>query len=108
MGQQRRYEAALEARELGRLNRETMASAQPDGLRVWEVELDKFALTVPPEPIPVTAFVVYPVPGGHLRVSAFATRWTEHAVDVTWAITEDPDGPRHRAWVWRGAVRQRR
>lgn len=105
MGEQRRYATALERRSLERLNREIMAQGPPDGLREWEVELDRLALTTPPAPVAVTAFVVYK--GGHMRVPAFATRWTEQAVDVTWAITDDPDGPRHRAWVWRGAVRSR-
>lgn len=107
-GEQRRDAASLEERELVRLHREIMARAQPDGLREWEVELDRLALTIPPTPVPVTAFVVYPVTGGHLRVPAFATRWTEYAVDVTWATTDDPDGLRHRAWIWRSAVRPRR
>lgn len=108
MGEQRRYAAALERREIVRMDRAIMAKVEPDGLREWEVELDRHAITVPPTPRPVTAFVVYPVPGGHMRVDGFATRWTDFAADVTWAITDDDAGLTHRAWLWWGAVRSRR
>ena len=45
MGEQRRYAAALEKRSLERLNRELMAQGPPDGLREWEVDLERLALT---------------------------------------------------------------
>jgi len=106
VGEQRRYERQLERRDLARIDREIMAAGRPDGLREREVELDVLPVTTPPQPWPVTAYVVYGP--HHLRVDGWATRWTEHAVDVTWPITEDLDGPRHRAWLWRGAVRPRR
>lgn len=68
MGEQRRYSRQLEARSLSKLNAEIMARGFPEGLREWEVELDRLPLTTPPEPVPVLAHVVYA--SRHLRVVA--------------------------------------
>ncbi len=105
MGEQRRYARQLEQRTLLKQNRAIMAAGQPDTLRGWEIEADLLDVVVPDEPMPVLAHVVYG--GDHLRVLGWALRWTPQWVEVNWAITADPDGARHQALLWRGAVKPR-
>lgn len=75
-----------------------MRDAKPESLKTAELELDKYALVTPPQPIAVDAWVRY---GGiPLRIKGEAVKWTEKVVAVRW---ETPFG-QHKAWVWASAV----
>jgi len=102
VGTNRRYADRIDAAMAQRVDEVVMRDGRPANLKTVELELDKYALTIPPRPMPVLAWVRYgEVP---LRVEAEAVRWTEKVVAIIW---KTPDGGEHRAWVWASAVDRR-
>jgi hypothetical protein len=78
-----------------------MRDKTPLSLTNEELELDTFALTKTPNPMPVRVWVRY----GDIaiKVEARAVAWTPRAVAVEW----NAPGGSHRAWVWASAVEGR-
>lgn len=100
-GTNKRYAEAIDARMNQRVEDVVMRDHRPANLKSVELELEKYALTIPPQPVPVLAWVRYgEVP---IRVEAEAVRWTEKVVAIVWQIP----GGEHRAWVWASAVDRR-
>ncbi len=99
MGTNKRYAEAIDARMDQRAIEAIVRDRSPSNLKSVELELERYALTIPPQPVPVRAWVRYgDVP---LRVEAEAWRWTERVVAIVWTV---PGGKEHRAWVWASAV----
>ena len=99
MGTNKRYADAIDARMDDRALQAIVRDRSPSNLKSVELELERYALTIPPAPVPVRAWVRYgDVP---LRVDAEAWRWTERVVAIVWKV---PGGAEHRAWVWASAV----
>ena len=99
MGTNKRYADAIDARMDQRALEAITRDRSPSNLKSVELELERYALTIPPHPVPVRAWVRYgDVP---LRVEAHAWRWTERVVAIVWTV---PGGAEHRAWVWASAV----
>lgn len=102
MGTNKRYADAIDARMDERAIEVIMRDRSPSNLKSVELELERYALTIPPRPVPVRAWVHYgDIP---LRVDAEAWRWTERVVAIVWKV---PGGGEHRAWVWASAVERR-
>ena len=101
MGTNKRYADAIDARMDQRAQEVVMRDQRPANLKSVELELDRYALTIPPHPVPVLAWVRYgEVP---LRVEAEAVRWTDRVVAIVWKVP----GGEHKAWVWASAVERR-
>ena len=101
MGSNKRYADRLDRQYAQRTDEIIMRDSKPDTLKTAELELDKYAMTIPPSPIPVMAWVRYGnIP---LRVEGEAVRWTEKVVAVQW----DTPGGQHKAWLWASAVDRR-
>ena len=101
MGTNKRYADRLDQEYAQRANEIVMRDSKPQNLKTRELQLDKYALTIPPAPVPVVAWVRYgDVP---LRVDALAVKWTERAIAIRW---DTPQGE-HSAWVWASAVERR-
>ena len=62
-------------------------------------QVTKQTTTIPAEPIPVLAWVIWE-DGVEELVSALATAWTPRAVRVRFG----PPPNEHEVWVWAGAV----
>lgn len=98
MGTNKRYADKLDNAYSRRADEIIMRDKQPANLKTRELQLDQYALTIPPQPVPVRAWVRYgEIP---VQVEALAVQWTESAVAVHW---DTPDGV-HKAWVWASAV----
>jgi hypothetical protein len=76
---------------------------EPDTLDPKQLDLAHEPLTRSPEPQAARAWVRYGEQSIEIEVEV--TAWTERAVAIRWP---GPDGAEHRAWVWAGAVSQRR
>lgn len=101
MGSNKRYADAIDRRMSERADEVIMRDQRPEGLKSAELELDKYALTIPPTPVPVVVWVRYG--GVPLRLQAEAVKWTEKVVACQW---ETPSGL-HKAWLWASAVDRR-
>lgn len=98
MGTNKRYADQIDQAQSRRVDEMIMRDRQPANLKTIELQLDEYALTIPPRPVPVRAWVRYgEVP---LLVDAVAVQWTDRVVAVRW---ETPHGE-HKAWVWSSAV----
>lgn len=95
MGTNNRYGAQIERRSVMR--------GRPLSLTEDEKMLGEFAITTPPRPVLVRAWVRYPE--GAVRVRAEAIAWTARAVSIRWAT---PTEEKHEAWVWVSAVDRER
>jgi len=78
-----------------------MTDYRPDNLKSYETDLENNAVTIPPKPVPVRAFVRYA--GTSFELDAEAVKWTSRAVALQW---DTPNG-QHQTWVWAGAVSDR-
>jgi len=101
VGSNKRYADRLDRQYARRTDEIIMRDHKPEGLKTAELELDKYAVTIPPAPLAVTVWVRYgTIP---LRVEAEAVKWTEKVVACQW---ETPNG-QHKAWLWASAVKVR-
>ncbi len=98
MGTNKRYADRLDRQYEKRTDEIIMRDYQPQNLKTRELQLEVYALTIPPKPVPVRAWVRYgEIP---VLVDACAVKWTERVVAIQW---ETPNGT-HKAWVWASAV----
>jgi hypothetical protein len=95
VGTNKRYAAQIEQR--------TMMRGRPLSLTEDEKMLDELAVTTPPRPVLVHAWVRYPE--GAVRIRAEAVAWTARAVSIRWVT---PTDEKHEAWVWVSAVDRQR
>ena len=80
-----------------------MLEHAPRSIHPQTLALKRSDRTIPPQPVPVWAWVDYgPQP---VFLGARMVEWTDRACSLRWTA---PDGAEHRAWVWRGAVEPRR
>jgi hypothetical protein len=80
-----------------------MRTGDPKTLDAKEIDLEHEDLTRPPVARPARAWVEY---GEHaIEVDVEVTAWTSRAVAIRWKAYDDVE---HRAWVWQGAVSERR
>ena len=98
MGTNKRYADAIDHARGLKIDESIMRDAKPVNLKTRELELDKYAIVIPPKPVIVRAWVRYGE--NALQVDAEAVRWTERVVALQW---EAPGGT-HKAWVWSSAV----
>jgi hypothetical protein len=103
MGTSKRYAHSIDARMDARIVDGIMRTRSPDSLGSKQLNLDTEPMTRTPKPKPARAWVRY---GEHsIEIDVDVVAWTGRAIAVRWA---GPDGSEHHAWVWAGAVSERR
>jgi hypothetical protein len=95
LGTNSRYGAQIEQRSVMR--------GRPLSLTEDEKMLTELAMTTPPRPVAVRAWVRYPE--GAVRIRAEAVAWTARTVRIRWTT---PTDEKHEAWVWASAVDRER
>ncbi len=99
MGTNKRYAAAVDRRMDAKILERAAREGGPlQSLTAAELELDKVAVTIDPQPKPVRAWVRFG--STPVWVDAEACRWTPDAVAIRFPV----GGVEHRAWVWASAV----
>lgn len=99
-GTNRRYAAHFDRLADERIAESIARGGGLQSLTASELQLDVEALTVDPQPKPVTAWVrFFAIP---LRVEGMAERWTSRAVGVRFEVA----GVQYKCWVWSSAVQE--
>jgi hypothetical protein len=103
MGTSKRYAQHYDGLMDARIADGVMRSGEPDTLDARELEFDNESMTRTPKPRPARAWVRYG--DQSIEVDVEVVAWTERAIAIRWP---GPEGSEHHAWVWGGAVGQRR
>lgn len=103
MGTNKRYAHHYDGLMDARIADGIMRTGEPDTLDPKQLGLDHEPMTRTPKPHPARAWVPY---GDHsIETDVEVVAWTERAIAIRWP---GPGNSEHHAWVWVGAVSQRR